>query len=144
MELIVASQRKPGAMGERTVRYGFRAEQHSVNPFYHLLSAGMYVYQRCVSPVIARSCAYSPSCSGYSKALIKEYGLLKGSVCTADRLMRCNRITLADPATSDLWIRATDMCTKVWTATRRDETDIIHFTAVQPIAFHLADPWRGC
>ncbi len=99
MELIVASQRKPGAMGERTVHYGFRAGQHSVNPFYHLLSAGMYVYQRCVSPVIARSCAYSPSCSGYSKALIKEYGLLKGSVCTADRLMRCNRITLADPAT---------------------------------------------
>ena len=56
----------------------------------------MYIYQRCVSPVIARSCAFSPTCSGYSKALINEYGLAKGVVCTADRLMRCNRISLAD------------------------------------------------
>lgn len=98
MQLICASERSAGDLGERHVRYGFKAGKKTINPIYHLLSASMYFYQRCVSPVISRSCAFSPTCSGYSKALIKEYGLLKGSICTADRLMRCNRISLADPS----------------------------------------------
>ena len=87
---------------DRHVHYGFGASHQWYNPFYHLLSSGMYVYQRCVSPVISRSCAFAPSCSGYSKALIHEYGLAKGMICTADRLMRCNRISLADPTNQSL------------------------------------------
>lgn len=84
---------------ERHVHYGFGNKNQRFNPIYHLLSSSMYLYQRCISPVISRSCAYAPSCSGYSKALIAEYGLAKGVVCSADRLMRCNRISLADPST---------------------------------------------
>lgn len=78
------------------VRYGFHDSVRRYNPVYHVFSASMYVYQRCISPVISRSCAYAPSCSGYSKALIAEHGLPLGIVCTADRIMRCNRIALAD------------------------------------------------
>ena len=86
---------------DRLVTYGFGTKRKAarLNPFYHILASGMWVYQRCVSPVISRSCAYAPSCSGYSKALIGRYGLLRGTFFTADRLMRCTRISLADPAT---------------------------------------------
>lgn len=80
---------------ERVVVYGF-GNNSTPNPLYHMLAGSMYGYQKWVSPVLGRHCAYSPSCSAYSKELLKEYGLLKGVFCTADRLMRCNRIALAD------------------------------------------------
>ena len=54
----------------------------------------MFAYQKVISPVIARHCAYSPTCSAYSKELIREYGLAKGICLTADRLTRCTRIAL--------------------------------------------------
>lgn len=78
----------------REVVYGF-GHNNSKSPAYHLLSASMFVYQKCLSAVVSRSCVFEPSCSAYSKALINEYGLLKGMICTTDRLMRCNRIAMA-------------------------------------------------
>ena len=81
---------------DRRVTYGFTPGRRTVSPVYHALSAAMYFYQSSVSPVLQRSCAFVPSCSAYSKALLQRYGLLKGTVCTADRLMRCNRMALAD------------------------------------------------
>ena len=96
LELVKNSSYNNPTYADRQVRYGFGSNRRRWNPAYHLLSSSMYIYQRLVSPVLQRSCAFVPSCSGYSKALIKEYGLLKGTVCTADRLMRCNRISLAD------------------------------------------------
>lgn len=80
----------------RQVTYGFTPGKRTWNPVYHVLSSSMYVYQSVISPIISRRCAFSPTCSAYSKALIHEYGLLKGSFLTADRLMRCNRISLSD------------------------------------------------
>ncbi|MBR1769613.1 MAG: membrane protein insertion efficiency factor YidD [Bacteroidales bacterium] len=79
---------------DRNVKYGFD-NAATKNPVTHILSSSMYVYQKFVSPMILRSCAYSPTCSAYSKALIKRYGTLRGIVFTSDRLMRCNRIALA-------------------------------------------------
>ncbi|MBC8400941.1 MAG: membrane protein insertion efficiency factor YidD [Candidatus Marinimicrobia bacterium] len=35
-------------------------------------------------------CQFYPSCSNYGTLAIKEYGLLAGSVVTADRIVRCN------------------------------------------------------
>lgn len=96
MTLLRQEQRVNHSFDERHVTYGFTPGRRTWNPFYHLLSAPMYVYQSVVSPLLSTRCAYSPSCSAYSKALIREYGLLKGSLLTADRLMRCNRIALAD------------------------------------------------
>lgn len=80
----------------RHVTYGFTPGKRTWNPVYHVLSSSMYVYQSVVSPIISRRCAFSPTCSAYSKALLHEYGLLKGTFLTADRLMRCNRISLSD------------------------------------------------
>lgn len=47
-------------------------------------------YQRLVSPVLPRSCKYHPTCSAYAAQAVKEYGILRGSVLAAWRLLRCN------------------------------------------------------
>jgi putative component of membrane protein insertase Oxa1/YidC/SpoIIIJ protein YidD len=41
-------------------------------------------------------CPYEISCSNYSKAVIKRYGLIKGIALTSYRLMRCNRLAAID------------------------------------------------
>ncbi len=82
----------------RKVTYGFSENPSKIslyNPVYHFFSGSMYVYQKYISPQLSTECMYSPSCSGYSKQLIRDYGIAKGVFCSADRLMRCNRIALA-------------------------------------------------
>lgn len=66
------------------------------NPLRLGLGGLMYVYQRYISPQLPSECLYHPSCSGFSKELIREYGLLPGMFATADRLMRCNRMAALD------------------------------------------------
>ena len=95
-QLLRAAQHVDHSYDARQVTYGFTPGKRTWNPVYHVLSSSMYVYQSVVSPLISRRCSFSPTCSAYSKALIHEYGLLKGTFLTADRLMRCNRISLSD------------------------------------------------
>ncbi len=66
------------------------------NPITLSFGGLMYVYQRLISPQMPSECLYHTSCSAFSKDLITEYGLLKGMVVTADRLMRCNRVAALD------------------------------------------------
>ena len=47
-------------------------------------------YQRLISPALPRRCKYHPTCSAYSAQAIREYGILRGSVLAAWRLLRCN------------------------------------------------------
>ncbi len=47
-------------------------------------------YQRAISPALPQRCKYHPSCSHYAVAAIRRYGILRGSVLTAWRLLRCN------------------------------------------------------
>ena len=47
-------------------------------------------YQRFVSPAIPKRCKYHPSCSQYSVTAIRQYGILRGLVLSAWRLLRCN------------------------------------------------------
>ncbi|HHT03999.1 MAG TPA: membrane protein insertion efficiency factor YidD [Bacteroidales bacterium] len=56
----------------------------------------MYLYQKIISAQLSSSCAFNPSCSQYSKDLIKEYGIIKGTFLSSDRITRCTRISLAD------------------------------------------------
>ncbi len=95
-QLLRTAQHVDHSYDARQVTYGFTPGKRTWNPVYHVLSSSMYVYQSVVSPLISRRCSFSPTCSAYSKALIHEYGLLKGTFLTADRLMRCNRISLSD------------------------------------------------
>ncbi len=52
--------------------------------------APIVVYQRVISPGLPRRCRYEPTCSRYAAQAIGEYGILKGLVLAAWRLLRCN------------------------------------------------------
>ncbi|MDP4672507.1 MAG: membrane protein insertion efficiency factor YidD [Solirubrobacteraceae bacterium] len=53
-------------------------------------SLPIVAYQRFVSPAIPRRCKYEPTCSAYAAQSIAEYGILRGLVLGAWRLLRCN------------------------------------------------------
>ncbi len=55
-----------------------------------LALAPIAVYQRVISPAIPRRCRYEPTCSRYAVEAIQQYGILRGSVLAAWRLLRCN------------------------------------------------------
>ena len=66
------------------------------NPVTLLANSLLFTYQQLFSVQISASCLYHPSCSEYSKQLIKDFGLIKGVSLSADRLTRCNRIAATD------------------------------------------------
>ncbi len=47
-------------------------------------------YQRAISPALPRRCKYHPSCSQYAVTAVRRFGILRGLVLTAWRLLRCN------------------------------------------------------
>lgn len=97
-ELILNQKFENESYNERKIKFGFADHKNAIikfNPINLTLSSLMFVYQKFISPQFSATCAYAPSCSGYSKALIKEYGIAKGVVCSSDRLMRCNRLALS-------------------------------------------------
>ena len=52
--------------------------------------APIRAYQRVLSPAIPARCKYHPTCSVYAMQAIESYGILRGSVLAAWRLLRCN------------------------------------------------------
>jgi len=55
-----------------------------------LAIAPIRVYQRAISPALGDRCRYYPSCSEYAVQAIRSYGILRGLVLAAWRLLRCN------------------------------------------------------
>ncbi len=52
--------------------------------------APIVLYQRVVSPLLPRRCKYEPTCSAYASQAVRRYGILRGGVLAAWRLLRCN------------------------------------------------------
>jgi uncharacterized protein len=52
--------------------------------------APIRLYQRVISPALPSRCKYHPSCSQYAVEAIRHYGILRGVVLAAWRLLRCN------------------------------------------------------
>jgi putative membrane protein insertion efficiency factor len=52
--------------------------------------APITAYQRLISPAIPGRCKYEPTCSRYAVEAVREYGILRGAVLAAWRLLRCN------------------------------------------------------
>ncbi len=48
------------------------------------------LYQRTISRVLPPSCRFVPSCSEYGYEAIARYGIVRGGVMAAWRVMRCN------------------------------------------------------
>ena len=55
-----------------------------------LAVAPVRLYQRAISPALPRRCKYHPSCSEYAVQAVRRYGVLRGIVLAAWRLLRCN------------------------------------------------------
>ena len=47
-------------------------------------------YQKYISPLKSTRCPYIPTCSQYGIEAIEKYGVLKGGLLTAWRILRCN------------------------------------------------------
>ncbi len=47
-------------------------------------------YQLAISPYFPSSCRFSPTCSQYGYQALEKYGLLRGSILTIWRILRCN------------------------------------------------------
>lgn len=53
-----------------------------------LVIIGFYKY--IISPLTLPSCRHNPSCSEYASQAIKEWGPLKGSWLSLNRIIKCN------------------------------------------------------
>jgi uncharacterized protein len=91
---------------KRQIEFGISASKHSIgryNPITYTFSLLMFGYQRYLSPQISADCMYRPTCSEYGRQLFRRFGFFKGLVTTADRLLRCDRIsaTTINPVSVD-------------------------------------------
>lgn len=66
------------------------------------------LYQRFVSPLLGQRCKYEPSCSRYAAQAILDFGILRGVVLAAWRLLRCNPFSHGgfDPVSSQRIFRS--------------------------------------
>ena len=48
------------------------------------------VWQRAVSPLLGPRCRFYPSCSEYGAQAIQRFGIIRGCVLAAWRILRCN------------------------------------------------------
>jgi putative component of membrane protein insertase Oxa1/YidC/SpoIIIJ protein YidD len=71
------------------------------NPVLLVGGGAMFFYQKVISRQLSATCAFSPSCSEAGRGYVKEFGFFKGIFCTADRLMRCNKVSVSEYRASD-------------------------------------------
>ena len=53
------------------------------------LVALLAAYKRRISPLLPRSCRFTPTCSEYARLALLKHGLLHGGALAAFRLLRC-------------------------------------------------------
>ena len=58
-----------------------------------LLLAPIAAYQRWISPSLPRRCRYEPTCSAYAAQAVRRFGVLRGGLLAAWRLLRCNPLS---------------------------------------------------
>ena len=57
-----------------------------IYPFLILIT----IYQTLISPLLPSTCRFSPTCSEYSKQSLIKHGLIKGSILSVKRILKCN------------------------------------------------------
>jgi putative component of membrane protein insertase Oxa1/YidC/SpoIIIJ protein YidD len=86
---------------DSTLRTHSKSVVAAYNPVSLLMKGSMFLYQHVLTQQLSRSCPYEITCSNFSKHAIHELGLVKGVLVSADRIMRCNRISLLDVSPLD-------------------------------------------
>jgi len=69
--------------------------------------APIRLYQRVLSPLFRPRCRFAPCCSDYAIQAVRDYGILRGLVLAAWRLLRCNPLNAGglDPVGSQRLFR---------------------------------------
>ena len=57
-----------------------------IYPFLTLIR----IYQTLISPLLQSTCRFSPTCSEYSKQSLIKHGLIKGSILSIKRILKCH------------------------------------------------------
>ena len=57
-----------------------------IYPFLTLIK----IYQTLISPLLPSTCRFSPTCSEYSKQSLIKHGLIKGSILSIKRILKCH------------------------------------------------------
>jgi hypothetical protein len=55
-----------------------------------MIAAALGAYKRWISPLLPRSCRFTPTCSEYARLAVIEHGALAGGVLAVGRLLRCH------------------------------------------------------
>lgn len=68
-----------------------------------LVQLVLQLYKRLISPMLPPSCKYTPTCSEYAAEALERYGLLRGGLMSAGRVLRCNPLAKGgyDPVVKD-------------------------------------------
>lgn len=59
-------------------------------PLVIILLSWISYYQRYWSQRLSKRCVFNPTCSQYAKLALMKHGLIRGSIKTFTRLMRCH------------------------------------------------------
>ncbi len=54
-------------------------------------------YQRFLSPIKPATCRFTPTCSAYGLSAIRRHGVLKGTLLTTWRILRCQPFSEPGP-----------------------------------------------
>ncbi|MEK9578444.1 MAG: membrane protein insertion efficiency factor YidD [Aquiluna sp.] len=56
----------------------------------NILIAPIVGWRKLISPLYGNVCRYYPSCSSYGLTAVQRFGILRGVLMTAWRILRCN------------------------------------------------------
>lgn len=78
-------------MRRKTPRANTGTTLHSLTRTARAIAlAPIHVYRYAVSPLLGPRCRYYPTCSTYAVDAVKSYGVVRGAILAAWRLLRCN------------------------------------------------------
>ncbi len=86
---IVSQSAAASAPRRPSERFGRRAIRGGSEAMKSLTLALIRFYQICLSPVMASSCRYYPSCSRYAYEAVDKWGAWHGAMMVLRRLLRC-------------------------------------------------------
>lgn len=68
----------------------FSLSRENPNELQAVFSGLFLFYKSFLSSQDNQRCSFHPSCSEFGLEAVKKYGVVRGIICTCDRLTRCN------------------------------------------------------
>lgn len=82
-----------GAAPKLRLSERFSLSRDNPNELQAVFSGLFLMYKAFFSSQDNQRCSFHPSCSEFGLEAVKRFGVVKGIVCTCDRLTRCNGLS---------------------------------------------------